>query len=169
MHPRQLAQNHAKVLGALRNLLPGELLHRQRIGPIVGQRADVIQPVSERHGPQVAHSLGQFFVVAVQVPEDRLQTDYALPVQSDVHAEDAVGRRVVRPHGHFQQFPIAIRLHHRRPVPAFRLILLLNECTHSHWPAPVPSRFASAAECAVARASTSSCAVGSYSKSSGST
>jgi hypothetical protein len=121
-------------------------------------------------------------VVAVQVAEDRLQPDHPLAVQRHIHAEDAVRRGMVRPHGHFQQLAFAVRLNHRRPVPASTLLrfVLSRIMRSAHpdsfgWPysstafLPATIFAAAAAVYAPAPASTSSCAVGSYSKSSGST
>src|SRR5208282_4178905 len=101
--------------------------------------------------------------VAVQVAEGRLEVDDALAVERDIHAEDTVRRGVVWPHGDFEQFALAIRLNNRWPVPALQLLRPGLRKAHAT-PGPC-SLFL----CACARLSTSSCAVGSYSKSSGST
>ncbi len=157
LHPRQLAKNHPQIFGPLRNRLPGQLLYRQCVSPVVGQRAHVVQPIGEWHRAQVADPFGNLLVIAMQIAEDRLQPDHPLPVQGHIHAEDAVRRRVVRPHGHFQQLCIAVRLNHLRTVPVVRPGLVALEghefVSGSHWLAPVPSwpapRAGAAASCAV--------------------
>ena len=171
LHARQLGEDDANVLGALRNLLRGEFFHGQRVGPVVGERADVIEAVGVGHRRQIAGLLGDLLVVAVQVAEDRLEAYDALTVKRNVHAEDAVRRRVVRPHGDFEQFALAVRLNHLRPVPALGSLRFVF---HDGHPAANPRSLGPSVLCSLfsrscARLSTSSCGVGSYSKSSGST
>ena len=111
-------------------------------------------------------------VVAVQIAEYRLQPDHSLAIERHIHSENSVRRRVMRPHRHFKQFAFAIRLNHRGTIPAFlpgsaqpnvvaetslAPLLPARNGTQPHFDARVSWR------------STSSCAVGSYSKSSGST
>ena len=103
MQAGQLGGDHANVFGAFGHLQTGELLNRQRIGPVVRQRAKVIQPVRVRHRAEISSVLGDFLVVAVQIAEDRFELHHALAVQRHVHAKDAVRRRVLWPHRHFQQ------------------------------------------------------------------
>ena len=130
LHARQLSENDANVLGALRYFLARKLLDRQRVGPVVGERADVIEAVGVRHRRQIAGLLGDFLVVAMQVAEDRLEAYDTLAVERQVHAEDAVRRRVVRPHGDFKQLAFAVRRNHRRPVPAVQSFGFGFDCTH---------------------------------------
>ncbi len=109
-----------KIFGTLRNFLPHQLFNRQRKGPVVCQRAEVIQPIRIRHRSQVVTALCNLFVIAMQVAKYRLQANHALAVQRNIHAEDAVRRRMMRAHGHFKQLALAIRLNHRRPIPALQ-------------------------------------------------
>ncbi|MEI9967687.1 MAG: hypothetical protein WDM87_03305 [Terracidiphilus sp.] len=53
LNARQLGKNHANVLGALGNLLANELFYRQRVGPVVGERAEVIEAVGIGHRRQI--------------------------------------------------------------------------------------------------------------------
>ena len=69
----QLAGDDAEVFGALRHLDARQLFDRQRVGPVIGDRADVVQAVGVGHGAEVGFVLGDFFVIAMQVAEDRLQ------------------------------------------------------------------------------------------------
>src|SRR3954469_3877290 len=105
-------------------------------------------------------------MIAMQVPKHWLQLDHALAVQRHIHAEHAMGRGMVRPHRDFEQLALAFGLKHGRTVPV--------QGTRGsgrngfHWPAPAPCSAAVFTLCSLVRASTSSCGVGSYSKSSGS-
>ncbi len=83
---------------------PASFSTRQRVGPVVGQRAEIIQPVRVGHRAQVGRVLADLLVVAVQVAEDRLELDHALAVEHHVHAEHAVRGGMLRPHGDFEQF-----------------------------------------------------------------
>src|SRR6476661_5455318 len=106
-------------------------------------------------------------MVAMQVAEHRLQLDHALAVERHVHTEHAMRRGMMRAHGNFEQFALALGLKHRRTIPVegvprccgWRFHCFASTVTVG----PRPEAW-----CSLARASTSSCAVGSYSKSSGS-
>ena len=103
----QLRRNHANVLGALRHLQPGQLLDGERICPVIRQRADVVQPIGVRHRREIARSLGDLFVVAMQIAEHRLQLHHAFAIQHHIHAEHAMRRRMVRPQRNFEQIAFA--------------------------------------------------------------
>ena len=120
LNPRQFSENHAQIFGALRNFLPDKLFDRQRIRPVVGERTEVVEPICIWHRRQVALALPKLFVIAVQIPEHRLEPDHALAIEHHIHPEDAMRRRMVRPHGDFKQFAFAIGLNHRRPIPAVK-------------------------------------------------
>ena len=64
-------------------------------------------------------------MVAVQVAEHRLEANHTLAIQRHVHAKHAVGRWMVRPHGHFKQLAFPVRLNMRWAIPAFVLVFLL--------------------------------------------
>ena len=94
----QFADDHADVFRALRHRQTGQLFHAQDVGPVVGHRTDVIQPVGVRDGGEVTVFLGDFFVVAMEVTENGSQFDHGFAVKNNVHAENAVGGGMVRPH-----------------------------------------------------------------------
>ncbi len=107
----QLSGDHPDIFRALRRLQPGQLLDRKRIGPVIGQRTKIIQPVSVRHGPEVSRVLADLLVVAMQVTEHRLELHHPLAIQCDVHPKHAMSRGVLRPHRDFEQlaFQRAVR------------------------------------------------------------
>ena len=111
----QFGGDDADVFGALGHLDAGQFLHRQRVGPVVGQRADVVEPVRVGHRAEIGHVLADLLVVAVQVAEDRLQADHRLAVEHDIHAEHAVRGRVLRPERDVQQ--LVVVQHRLRPGP----------------------------------------------------
>ncbi len=100
---RQLGGDDADVFGALRNLNAGQLFDGQRVGPVIGEGAEIVEPVGVGHRAEIGFVLGNFFVVAMQVAEDRLQLHDALAVQHHVHAKDAVGGGMLRAHRDFEQ------------------------------------------------------------------
>src|SRR4029077_14289856 len=51
------------------------------------------------------------FVIAMQVAKDGLELANDLAVERNVHAKDAVGRRMLRPHRDFEQFAFESRTH----------------------------------------------------------
>jgi hypothetical protein len=73
------------------------------VNGIVGQRREVVQPVRVRHELVVSHVLGDLFVTAVQVAQDRIGLGHGLAVELELDAQHAVGGRVRRSHrkGHF--------------------------------------------------------------------
>ena len=100
----QFGCDDADVFGAFGCLQPGKLLHRERVCPVVGQRTEIIEPIGVGHRAEIARLLGDFFMVAMQVAEDRLELHDAFAIQHHVHAKHAVRRRVLRAHRHFEQF-----------------------------------------------------------------
>ena len=109
--------------------------------------------------------LGDFLVVAMEVAEDRLELDDAFAVEHDVHAEDAVRGRMLRPHGDFEQFGFAVRLHDRAGDSSLRSfarsVEVLDGVVIGRRLSVRPALCCGL--CAAARSSTSSCGVGSYS------
>ncbi len=47
----------------------------------------------------------------MQITEDRLELANDLALERDVHSKDAVGRRMLRSHRHFEQLAIESRAH----------------------------------------------------------
>ena len=120
---RQLAAQHADDLAARRDGPAHELLDRERVGDVVGQRGEVIEPVRVGHELVVGHVLGDFFVAAMEVADvgHGLGDDLAVELEQD--AQHAVGAGVGRPHVERQ------RLAERQIV--------------GPWPAPPAARHAS--------------------------
>ena len=75
-----------------------QFFHRERVGDVVGQRREIIQPVRVRDELGVGHVLGDFFVAAMQITHVRvgLGDDFAVQLQHD--AQHAVRGRMRRPH-----------------------------------------------------------------------
>ena len=103
----ELAGDDAEVFGALGDLDAGEFFDGESVAPVVGDGAEVVEAVGVGHGAEVGFVLGDFFVVAVEVAEDGLELDDDFAVEDDVHAEDAVGRGVLRAHRDFEELLFA--------------------------------------------------------------
>ena len=95
---RQLGEQHADRLGALRRLDPQQLLGRQAQPQVVRHRRQVVHAVGLRDGLGVGLVLGLLLHAGVEVADDRLGTYHRLAIQLEHHPEHAVGRRVLRPH-----------------------------------------------------------------------
>jgi hypothetical protein len=100
----EFAGDDAEVFGAFRDFDAGKFLDGERVAPVVGDGADVVEAVGVRHRAEEGLVLGDLLVIPVEVAEDRLEPDDDFAVEDDVHAEDAVGRRVLRAHGDFEEF-----------------------------------------------------------------
>jgi hypothetical protein len=113
----QFGGDHANVFGAFGHGQAGELLDAERISPVVGHRAEIIEPVGVRHRPQIARVLRDLLVIAMQIAEDRLELHHRLAVEHHVHAKHAVRGRMLRPHRDFQQLAAdvsAVSFRHQR-------------------------------------------------------
>ena len=118
--PGELGLDDAHILRPLGHGQAGELFDRNGVGPVVRHRAQVIEPVRIGHRSKVRRVLAEFFVVAVEVAEDRLEFHDPLAVERDDHAEHAVRGRVVRPHRDLEQVTVEFIVH-RPDVRAARL------------------------------------------------
>jgi len=107
LQPSQLAGDDPEVLGAFGYLYSRQRFDSERVRPVIGDGAEVIEPIRVWHGTEVGLLLGYLFVVAMQVAKDRLQLDDALAVQNDIHPKDAVRRGVLRAHRDFEQLGVA--------------------------------------------------------------
>ena len=101
---REFAHDDAQILGTLGHGEAGELFHREAVGPVVGHRAEVVEAVGVGQRAPVGGGLGDLLVIAVKVTEDGLEADDALAFELHVHAEDAVGGRMMRPHRDLEHF-----------------------------------------------------------------
>ena len=99
---RDLGEQHADVLAALRRRDAQQLLDRQRVGVLLVHRRDVVEPVEVRHRLQVALVLDQLLGAAMQQADMRIAALDDLAVHLDDQAQHAVGRRVLRPEVHRQ-------------------------------------------------------------------
>ena len=130
LQPRQFGENDAQVFGALRNFDPREFLYTERVGPVVGHRTKIIEPIGVRHRAEITCVLADLLVIAVQITEDRLELPHDFAFERDVHPEHAVGRWMLRPHRHFEQLAFQSRAHgHRRPLHCFEG---LSSCSHAN-------------------------------------
>ena len=89
----QFAADNPDVLAARRQLLVDsqKFLHRQRVGDVVGQRRQVIQPVGVGDELGVGHVLGDLFVAAMQITHLRNGFGDHFAVQFEDDAQHAVG------------------------------------------------------------------------------
>ena len=96
----QLAANHPDVLAAFRQLVVNakQLLHRQRVGNVVGQRRKVIEPISVRSELVIRHVLGDLLVAAMQVTNFRISLRDNLAVEFEHQPQHTVRCRVRRSH-----------------------------------------------------------------------
>ena len=112
----QFAADHADVLATLRErgVNAEQLLHRQRVGDVVGQRGEVIQPVRVRDELGVSHVLSDLFVAAMQIADFRVGLGDDLAIEFKHQPQHTVRRRVRRPHVQGHLFaPHILQLVHR--------------------------------------------------------
>ena len=152
----QLAGDDAEVLGALRNLDAGELLDGERVGPVVGDGAEVVEAVGVGHGAEVGFVLGDLFVVAMQVAEDGLELDDRARRRARRPCERRRAWRGAAGPSRFRAAaPSCDRSVWRRwsavSTDAMRSVVLIRPSLLRRW------------RCCLVRCSTSSWAVGSYS------
>ena len=114
LQPGQFRENQTQVFRALRHFDPRELLDTERVGPVVGHRTKIIEPVRVRHRAEVTGVLANFFVVPMQVTEDRFEFAHHFAIERDVHPEDAMGGGMLRPHRNFHQVAFDPRIHRLR-------------------------------------------------------
>ena len=114
LQPRQLGENDAQILGALGNFDAGEFLDAERVGPVVGHRAKIIEPIGVRHRAEVARVLADFLVVAMQITENRFELANDLAVERHIHPKHAVRGWMLRSHRDFEQFAVESRSHRYR-------------------------------------------------------
>lgn len=94
----EFRHDHADELRAARHLEPCELLDGACKAEIVVHRRDVVEPVRIGEPLHVGARLQEFLDAAMQVTEHRLGLYDAFAVERELHLQDAVRRRVLRPH-----------------------------------------------------------------------
>ena len=147
MQAGQFRGDHSDVFSAFGNLQTGELFDGKRVGPVVRERAHVVEPIGVRHRREIARCFGNFFVITMEIAEYRLELYNTLAVQNYVHAEYTMRGRMMRSQRNFEQVAFAAAVSEIR-----RHIFFCRRCA-----APCH------ALCCFAFTRTSSCAVGSYS------
>ena len=95
---RRLAADDADGFAARRQFPAHQFLDGERVGDVVRQRREIIEPVRVRHELVVLHVLGDFFVAAMQVADVRRRLGDRLAIQFQDEPQDAVRGRVRRPH-----------------------------------------------------------------------
>ncbi len=95
---RQFRQQNAGIFRARRRLDLEQLFHREAVAQIIGERREVIQPVGDRDGLRIGQRFAAFFDSGVQVADFGPRFDDRLAIQFEHHAQNAVRRRVLRPH-----------------------------------------------------------------------
>ena len=117
---RELREDDAQIFSALGNFDSCEFFHAKRVGPVVGHRAEVIEPVCVWHRTKIASLLADLLVVAVQIPEDGLELANNFAFECHVHSKYAMCRRMLRPHRYLEQLTFQSRSHSdRRPLHRF--------------------------------------------------
>ena len=113
----QFATNHAEILQAGRELVVNaqQLFDGERVGDVVGQRREIIQPVRVRDELGVGHVLGDFLVAAMQVADVRHGPGDDLAVEFQHNAQHAVRGRVRRAHVQDHLLALHVLKGFRRP------------------------------------------------------
>ena len=65
----EFAADHADRLAARRQFPAHQLLDRERVGDVIRQRREIIQPVRVRHELVVLHVLRDLFIAAMEVTD----------------------------------------------------------------------------------------------------
>ena len=106
----QLAADHPDILATRRERLvnPHQFFHRQRVGHVVGQRGQIIQPVGVRNELGVGHVLRDLFISPMQIADLRRGFGDDFPVQFQHHAQDAVSGGMGRPHIEAHFLPVHV-------------------------------------------------------------
>ncbi len=121
LQPGQFSENNAQILGALGHFDSGKFLHAERVRPVVGHRAKIIEPVGVRHRAEIARVLADFLVVTMQITEDRFELANDFALERDIHPKYAVRGGMLRSHRHFEQFAFEPRSHrHWRALHCFK-------------------------------------------------
>ena len=95
---RRLAADHANRLSARRQFPAHQFFDRERVGDVVRERREIIQPVRVRHKLVVLHVLRDLFVAAMQVTDIRRRLGDYFAIQFEDEPQNAMRRRMRRPH-----------------------------------------------------------------------
>ena len=117
----ELRHDDAQILRPFRHLDIRQLLHRQRIGPVVAHRVQIVQPVCERHVHQPRIAFADLLMVAVQIAHFRLKRQDGLALHARQHPEHTVRARVM-----------GSQIDHDALGIQVRLVLVLRGLAHRH-------------------------------------
>src|SRR2546422_3874962 len=106
--PLQLGGDHSQILRAPGDLELPDLLHGGHIRELRGHGCDIIGLRRDRRVLDVREGLAELLVAAMEVADHRVHADDRLPLERENHPEDAVGRRVLRPHVHHEALVTAV-------------------------------------------------------------
>ena len=114
-HARDLGEQDADPLAALRHLDAEQLLDAEHVGVLHAHRRDVVEPVEIRQRLQVGAVLDQLLGAAMQQPDMRVGSLHHLAVHLEHQPQDAVRGRVLRAEidgvaVDLDDLPIALRL-----------------------------------------------------------
>src|SRR6185312_9831436 len=98
IEPRELIQQHANPLRALRNFNLQKLFDGQAVAQVVGHRAQVIDAVRQRHHLLIELRFAGLLDSCVQITDVRHNVEHRFAVDFDDKAENAMRRRVLRSH-----------------------------------------------------------------------
>jgi hypothetical protein len=96
--PLQFRRDDAEVLCAPRDLDGANLLGGEHVRELAGHRRHVVGLRGDGRVLRVGQRLGQLFMTAVQVADDRVHGDDRFALERQDGAEDAVRRWMLRPH-----------------------------------------------------------------------
>ena len=96
--PVELGREDPDVLGPARDLDVHQLLEGEDRGPLVEQRADVLERVRVADRLVVVRVLAQLLDAAMEIAEHRVEVDDLFAVELQDDAEDAMGRWMLRAH-----------------------------------------------------------------------
>src|SRR5204862_5286100 len=100
-----------------------EFLNAERVRPVVGHRAEIIEPVRVRHRAEVTGVLADFLMISMQVTEDRFELTNDLALERHIHPKHAVRGWMLRSHRDFEQFALEPRSHcYRWPLHCFECL-----------------------------------------------
>ena len=88
----------ANRFAARRQFPAHQFLHRERVGDVVRERREIIEPVRVGDELVVLHVLGDLFVAAMQITDVRRRLGDDLAVELEHETQNAVRGRMRRPH-----------------------------------------------------------------------
>ena len=96
--PRGLAADDADGFAARRQLPTHEFFDGERVGDVVRERRQIVQPIGVRHELVVLHVLGDLLVATMQKADVRRRLRDGFAIEFEDEPQDAVRSRMRRPH-----------------------------------------------------------------------